>query len=105
MTFSEPLAQRGAGRHAERLPERHGDERPDHEDLAVGEVDQLDDAVDERVAERDERPDRPVGETGLDVVQRAGRLVDELDDERRHQQQRQRVGVEDVAHLARGGRR
>ena len=37
-------------------------ERPEHEVVAVGEVDQLDDPVDERVAERDERVDHPVRE-------------------------------------------
>ncbi len=35
-----------------------------HEDFGVGEVDQLQDAVDHRVAEGDERVDRAVGETG-----------------------------------------
>src|SRR6478609_6676004 len=35
-------------------PGREGAERTDHEDLAVGEVDQLDDAVDDRVADRDQ---------------------------------------------------
>ena len=50
-------------------PEPDGrDERADHEHLAVGEVDQLDDSVDERVAERDQRPDRAVGQTGDEVV-------------------------------------
>ena len=33
------------------------DERADHEDVAVGEVDQLDDAVDHRVAQGDQRVD------------------------------------------------
>ena len=48
-----------------------GDERPDHEHVAVGEVDQLDDAVDERVADRDERPDRSVGDAVLPGSRRA----------------------------------
>ena len=48
---------------------RYGDERAEHEHVAVGEVDQLDDPVDERVAERDQRPDRPVRDPGLDVVE------------------------------------
>ena len=39
----------------ERLQRAVADERPDHEDVAVGEVEELEDAVDERVAERDER--------------------------------------------------
>ena len=42
--------------------DRGREERAHHEDLAVGEVDQLDDAVDERVAERDQRDQRAVGE-------------------------------------------
>ena len=33
-----------------------------HEDFAVGEVDQLDDAVDERIAERDQGDQGAVGE-------------------------------------------
>jgi len=33
-------------------------ERPHHEDLAMGEVDELDDAVDDGVADRDERVQR-----------------------------------------------
>src|SRR5215210_7877866 len=37
-------------------------EGADHEVVAVGEVDQLDDPVDERVAERDEGDDGPVGD-------------------------------------------
>ena len=36
-------------------------ERAHHEDFAVGEVDQLDDAVDEGVAERDQGDQRAVG--------------------------------------------
>ena len=38
--------------------EDHGHERADHEDVAMGEVDELDDPVDHRVAERDQRVDR-----------------------------------------------
>jgi hypothetical protein len=38
--------------------EEEPDERPDHEHVAVGEVDQLDDPVDHRVAEGDEGVDR-----------------------------------------------
>ena len=40
----------------------------DHEDLAVGEVDQLDDAVDQRVAER-HSADRAVRDAGDEVVE------------------------------------
>ncbi len=42
--------------HAER--DRRRDHPADHEHVAVGEVDQLEDAVDERVAEGDERVER-----------------------------------------------
>ena len=44
--------------HAQR--DRRRDHPADHEHVAVGEVDQLEDAVDERVAERDERVERAV---------------------------------------------
>ena len=58
------------------LPEpSRRDERADHEDLAVGEVDQLDDSVDERVAERDQRPDRAVREAGDEVVAEPGEVA------------------------------
>ena len=51
----------------ESAPERNRRERPHREHVAVGEVDQLDDAVDERVADRDERPDGAVGESFQEV--------------------------------------
>ncbi len=56
--------------HPERRVHRDRDERADHEDLAVGEVDQLDDAVDQRVPERDQRPDGADREAVDDVVER-----------------------------------
>src|SRR5262249_32586904 len=37
-------------------------ERTDHEDVAVGEIDHPDDAVDHRVADRDQAVDRPEGQ-------------------------------------------
>lgn len=51
----------GAGRH----PEVHGEssEASDHEDLAVGEVDELDDSVDHRVSDRDESVHRAEDES------------------------------------------
>ncbi len=55
----------------DRCDEEEGHEGPEHEHLAVGEVDQLDDAVDEGIAQGDEREDHPVGETddqGLDYL-------------------------------------
>ena len=54
-------------------PHRH--EGADHEDVAVGEVDQLDDPVDHRVAEGDQRVDRAERQ---DVVE----LLDAKDEER-----------------------
>src|SRR5205807_9390305 len=42
---------------AEQLQHAVADERADHEDVAVGEVEELQDPVDERVPERDERID------------------------------------------------
>ena len=41
--------------------ERERERRAQHEHVAVGEVDELEDAVDERVADRDERDDQAVG--------------------------------------------
>ena len=69
-----------SGFRPERLPQRERREGADHEDLAVGEVDQLDDSVDERVPERDERPDRPVRQAVGEVVAEAGEVpvVDEV---------------------------
>jgi hypothetical protein len=46
---------RRATRDARLQHHRERRERADHVDLAVGEVDQLDDAINERVAQRDER--------------------------------------------------
>ena len=43
-------------------PQSDPSERADHENVAVGEVDQLDDPVHERVPDRDQRPDRAVRE-------------------------------------------
>jgi hypothetical protein len=52
----------GAGADPEQREEGQGDEAAQGEDVAVGEVDQLDDAVDHRVAEGDQGVDRPVGD-------------------------------------------
>ena len=75
---------------AEQGRDRHGDEdcrhdgdpernrveaevRPDHVDIAMGEVDELDDAVDHRVAESDQRVDaaerNPVDELLQNLLQ------------------------------------
>jgi hypothetical protein len=45
----------------------------------VGEVDELEDPVDERVAERDERVDRPVREADQEDVGEFGRVLDQVD--------------------------
>ncbi len=55
----------------------HGDayEGADHEVVAVGEVDELDDAVDQRVAEGDERDDRPVGDPDQELRDELARVL------------------------------
>src|ERR687887_1290336 len=55
-----PIAEVSAASQAEGGHHRQGEHRPEHEQVAVREVDQLDDAVDERVAERDQGDDRAV---------------------------------------------
>src|SRR5256885_10372410 len=50
------------GDQAQEREEEDADHPADREDVAVGEVDQLDDAVDHRVAERDERVQGAVGD-------------------------------------------
>jgi hypothetical protein len=47
----------------------------------VREVDQLQDAVDERVAERDEAVDGPVGQPDEEDLDEVARRLDEVDDE------------------------
>jgi hypothetical protein len=44
----------------------------------VGEVDQLEDPVDERVAERDQRVDRALGQADQEDVEEVGRVVDQV---------------------------
>ena len=62
-------------RHGEdRTDQQEGQHRTEHEDVAVGEVDELDDAVDEGVAERHEGEDQAVREAddlGLEELLRA----------------------------------
>ena len=60
-------------------PEGDREHAAEHEHVAVGEVDQLEDAVDERVAQRDERVDaagRDPDQEHLDEVARRLRQVD-----------------------------
>jgi hypothetical protein len=54
------------------------EEARQREDVAVGEVDQLQDPVDERVAERDEGVDRPLRQADQEDVEEVGRPVDEV---------------------------
>ena len=61
--------------------ERRDEHRPEHEDVAVGEVDELEDPVDERVAERDEAVDRAVRQADQEEAVELGRVVDEVDAE------------------------
>ena len=62
------------------------DEPAEREHVAVREVDQLEDAVDERVAERHERVDRPVRQADERDVEELGRVVDEVRAEREDEQ-------------------
>ena len=73
---SENQAERPSGdRDPEGAPQRDGRERAHREDVAVGEVDQLDDPVDERVADCDQRPDGAVREPLQDVEAQLGKIV------------------------------
>ena len=97
----DQAADAGCGGEPERAEEAGRHERADHEDLAVGEVDQLDDPVDERVAERHERPDGAVREAVDDVVAEAGEaavLADVLDavGDRQHEEERDQPVLADV---------
>ena len=56
-------------------------ERPEHEVVPVGEVDQLDDSVDERVAQRDERVDRAVRDPDQRDFEEAVRRLDRVLDQ------------------------
>jgi hypothetical protein len=47
----------------------------------VGEVDELENPVDERVAERDQRVNRPVREADQEDVDEFGRVLDQIDPE------------------------
>src|ERR687887_2170925 len=55
-----PIAEVSAASQAEGGHHRQGEHRPEHEQVAVREVDQLDDAVHQCVAERDQGNDRAV---------------------------------------------
>ena len=74
----QPERDDGVGRPAEQLERAEADERADGEDVAVGEVEELEDPVDERVAERDERvhaAERETVERQLDERVHAGARV------------------------------
>ena len=57
----------------ERADDGEREEGAHHEDFAVGEVDQLDDAVDQGVAERDQRDQRAVRDPDNQVLGEEGR--------------------------------
>ena len=59
--------------------QRHRDHPAEHEDVAVGEVDQLEDAVDERVAERDQRVDRAARDPDQKCLEEVRRRLLEVD--------------------------
>ncbi len=61
--------------------DRRRDHPADHEHVAVGEVDQLEDAVDERVAERDECVERAVREPDQEDSEEEVPVVDEVLDQ------------------------
>ena len=63
------------------MRDRRSDHPADHEHVAVGEVDQLEDAVDERVAERDECVERAVREPDLEDPEEQVPVLDEVDDQ------------------------
>ena len=54
---------------------RARDKAAEREDISVGEVDQLENAVDERVAERDERIDRALGQPDQEDVEEIGPVL------------------------------
>ena len=58
----EPDRHRRIARAAEHLEHAEADERADHEDVAVGEVQELEDTVDEGVAKRDQRVGAALGQ-------------------------------------------
>ena len=61
--------------------DREGHPRAEHEHVAVREVDQLEDPVDERVAERDQGVDETEREPVQERRRKCGRLLDEVHDE------------------------
>ena len=61
--------------------EHRGHHRAEHEDVAVREVDQLEDAVDERVAERHERIEGAVRDADEEHAEELLRCLDGVDDE------------------------
>ena len=61
-----PSARRSSPSSAD---QRQRQERRQHEQIAVGEVDQLEDAVDHRVAQRDQREHHAVGEADHELLQ------------------------------------
>ena len=64
----------------ERGSEGHREHPTEHEHVAVGEVDQLEDSVDERVPECDERIDAPDRQPDQHHLGPLGRCLDQVDE-------------------------
>ncbi len=86
-----------------RRPQPDRRERADHEHVAVGEVDQLDDPVDERVPHRHQRPDRAVREPRDEIEAQLREVV--VDDRVTGGVEADLVPVHQVAHGVVGGQR
>ena len=78
------VAERGVRAEVEDVErDRRRDHPADHEHVAVGEVDQLEDAVDERVAESDERVERAAREPDERELDERAPVLDQVDGEPR----------------------
>ena len=94
MMTSGDLPVRGALAVADdRVDDDEAAERAGHEDLAVGEVEQLQHAVDQRVAEGDQRVHRAAGQPQQDV---RGDLMQVAHSERPSTGLRQTTGLDDA---------
>ncbi len=106
MTMERPAGKRGDQHlrplvQVELADREEAGERAHHEDVAVGEVDQLDDPVDHRVAEGDESVDEPELQPIQDVLEKYDRVPDQVADEDIGGQNRQ-DDEEPVAHPGEG---
>ena len=112
MTVSEPMTMERPGGNAgkqhlrplvevELAHREEAGERAHHEHVAVGEVDELHDAVDHRVAEGDEGVDEPELQPVEDVLEEDDRVPDQVADEDIGRQDRQ-DDQEPIAHPREG---